>query len=110
MGYASEMLLGGLTLSVMSLLVHEPWPQIMSYRAVGSFIYLIVFGSLIAFNAYMFLLGRTRPAVALSYTYINPIIGLSLGMWLAEETLTIKEAVAAGVILIGLIIAITGRK
>jgi len=110
MGYASEMVMGGLVLLGMSAMTQEHWPSWHSARAVGAFIFLIIFGSLIAFNAYMYLLERVRPALTLSYTYVNPLIGLSLGMWLADETLTQVEAIGAGVILLGLIIALTGRR
>jgi len=58
----------------------------------------------------MVLLERVRPALALSYTFINPIIGVALGIVLANETFTFLEAVAAFIILIGLIIALTGRR
>lgn len=109
MGYASEMLMGGLVLLALSGITHESWVWPHSPRAIWALIYLIIFGSWIAFNAYMYLLERTPPALTLSYTYINPVIGLGLGVWLAAETLTLQEAVAAFIILIGLIIAITGR-
>jgi len=110
MGYASEMVMGGAILLIMSVIHQERWPVAVTPKALGSFIYLIVFGSWVAFNAYMVLLERVRPALALSYTFINPIIGVALGIVLANETFTFLEAVAAFIILIGLIIALTGRR
>jgi len=110
MGYASEMVMGGVVLILMSLIHHEQVPNAVTLKALGAFVYLIVFGSWLAFNAYMVLLERVKPALALSYTYINPIIGVGLGIVLANESFTLLEAMAACVILIGLIIALSGKR
>lgn len=109
MGYGSEMLMGGLLLLVVSRVAHEPasWPH--DALAVGSWAYLVVAGSLLAFNAYMYLLGHASPAVASSYAFVNPVIALLLGIWLGHETVTGSEWVAAGVILAGVVLLLRGR-
>ena len=60
-------------------------PSVRAMLALG---YLIVFGSLIAFSAYLFLLGRVRPALATSYAYVNPAVAVALGVGLAGEQIT----------------------
>ena len=61
-------------------------------------------GQLLAFNAYMVLLARTSAGVAASYTFVNPIIALALGIAFGAETVTPFEWVAAGVILAGVVL------
>lgn len=109
MGYGSEMLVGGLMLLAVSVLFHESrhWPE--EALAVGSWLYLVVAGSLLAFNAYMYLLGHASPALASSYAFVNPVIALLLGIWLGHETVTGREWLAAGVILAGVVLLLRGR-
>jgi drug/metabolite transporter (DMT)-like permease len=109
MGFASEMLAGGLMLLVVSVVAGErlQWP--LETLAVGSWLYLIVFGSLLAFNAYMYLLGHASSAVASSYAFVNPVIALLLGIWLGHESVTGSEWLAAGVILAGVVLLLRGR-
>ncbi|HYS76227.1 MAG TPA: EamA family transporter, partial [Burkholderiales bacterium] len=77
-GFASEMLCGGCALMLMSLAAGEPaavasnWP--FHAKAVLAWAYLVVFGSLLAFNAYMVLLARVSGGLASSYTFVNPVI------------------------------------
>ena len=84
------------------------WPP--EPLAAWSWVYLVVFGSLVAFNAYMVLLGRVSAALASSYTFVNPVIALALGIWLAGETVTAFEWVAAAVITAGVVLLVIGRK
>lgn len=104
MGFASEMLCGGSLLMAMSYINGETpaWPPQPS--AALAWIYLVVFGSLIAFNAYMVLLSRASAALASSYTLVNPVIALALGVWLAQERVTLYEWLAAAVILAGVLL------
>ena len=110
MGFASEMLCGSVLLLVLSTLVGErpEWPP--QTMAAGAWLYLIVFGSLLAFNAYMVLLGSVSAALASSYTFVNPVIALGLGIWLGGETVTPFEWLAAGVITLGVVLLVLGRQ
>jgi drug/metabolite transporter (DMT)-like permease len=110
MGYASEMLAGGLVLTVMSLLRHEQvqWPP--QPLALASWIYLITFGSWIAFSAYMYLLDHASAGLAASYTLVNPVIAMLLGVTLNSERVSSFEWLAVGVILVGVMLLIYGRK
>jgi drug/metabolite transporter (DMT)-like permease len=63
-----------------------------------------VFGSLVAFNAYMVLLEKASPALATSYSFVNPLIALALGVWFGNEVITKWEWASAIVIVIGVIL------
>ena len=104
MGFASEMLAGGLVLMVLAGITGETmdWPP--EPLAAWAWVYLVIFGSLLAFNAYMVLLARTSAGLAASYTLVNPIIAMLLGVTLGNETVTAPEWLAAGVILAGVVL------
>ena len=109
-GFASEMLCGSVVLLLLSAAVGESpqWPP--QPLAAWSWVYLIVFGSLLAFNAYMILLGRVSAALASSYTFVNPVIALVLGIWLGGEAVTGFEWAAAAVITAGVVLLVVGRR
>src|SRR6266705_2891147 len=112
-GFASEMLCGGCALMLMSLASGEPaavashWP--FHAKAVLAWAYLVVFGSLLAFNAYMVLLARVSGGLASSYTFVNPVIALLLGVWLAGEVVTGFEWLSTAVILLGVVLLMARR-
>ena len=108
MGFASEMLCGGLVLLGLSALAGESpaWPP--EPLAVAAWFYLVVFGSLIAFNAYMVLLAQASAGLASSYTFVNPVIAMLLGVVVAGEVVTGFEWMAAGVVLIGVVLMLRG--
>jgi drug/metabolite transporter (DMT)-like permease len=110
MGFASEMLCGSVLLLVVAAAVGErpEWPP--QPLAAWSWLYLVVFGSLLAFNAYMVLLSRVSAGLASSYTFVNPVIALALGIWLGGETVTAAEWLAAGVITAGVVLLVIGRQ
>jgi drug/metabolite transporter (DMT)-like permease len=84
------------------------WPP--DPRALACWLYLVVAGSLIGFSAYMLLLQRTSAALASSYTFVNPIIGLVLGVMLGGEVVSGQEWAAAGVITAGVVLLLLGRR
>jgi drug/metabolite transporter (DMT)-like permease len=110
MGYASEMLCGGVALMVVSRFAAETpqWPP--SALAAAAWCYLLVFGSLVAFNAYMLLLSRTSAALASSYSFVNPIIALILGVAIGGETVTPQEWLAAAIVLAGVALLLWQRR
>jgi len=109
-GFASEMLCGGVVLLIVSRLAgeHFHWPP--PPLAAAAWGYLVVFGSLIAFTAYMTLLSRTRAALATSYTFVNPLIALLLGIGLGGEAVSRREWLAAGIVVLGVITLLFGRR
>ncbi len=109
-GYASQMLAGGLLLLLGSLLAGEQ-PQLPpDPRALLSWLYLVVAGSLLGFSAYMLLLERTSASLASSYTFVNPVIGLVLGVALGGEVVSAGEWTAAGVVCAGVVLLLLGKR
>ncbi|MBF7143949.1 MULTISPECIES: drug/metabolite exporter YedA [Pseudomonas] len=98
MASAVEMLIAGAALLLAGLLSGErlhAWPTLSGWLALA---YLIFFGSILAFNAYMYLLKHVRPAAATSYAYVNPVVAVLLGVTFAGEHIGAWEMVAMGVI------------
>ena len=109
-GYASQMLVGGVLLLAASGLAgeHPQWPP--DPRALACWLYLVVAGSLVAFSAYMVLLQRTGAALASTYTFVNPVIGLVLGVTLGGEAVSTLEWAAAGVVMAGVVLLLAARR
>jgi drug/metabolite transporter (DMT)-like permease len=108
-GFASEMLCGGVVLMLMSAARGETpaWPP--DPTAAIAWLYLVFFGSLIAFNAYMVLLARASAALASSYSLVNPVIALLLGVAVAGEHVTGYEWAAAAIVLSGVLLLLWRR-
>ncbi len=81
-----------------------------SFKALASVLYLIVFGSLVAFTSYQFLLHTVSPALATSYAYVNPVVAVALGAWLAGEQVGWLEMAAMVVIVAGVVLVVAGRR
>jgi drug/metabolite transporter (DMT)-like permease len=77
-----------------------------SWTSIGAFFYLLIFGSLVGFTAYSWLLNNVAPARAATYAYVNPVVAVLLGWLVASEPLTRQMLIAAAVI-IGSVILIT---
>jgi drug/metabolite transporter (DMT)-like permease len=103
-GYASQMLAGGALLLAGAWWVGErpAWPP--DPRAVACWGYLVLAGSVVGFSAYMVLLQRTTAALASSYTFVNPVIAMVLGVAIGGETVTPLEWGAAAVISAGVLL------
>ncbi|EJM85051.1 MULTISPECIES: drug/metabolite exporter YedA [unclassified Pseudomonas] len=107
MASAVEMLVGGVALLIGSALSGEHMEAMPPIEGWAALAYLTFFGSIIAFNAYMYLLKNVRPAAATSYAYVNPAVAVLLGIVFVGETIGIEEALAmlviiSAVVLIGL--------
>ena len=76
-------------------------PSLRSGLAVG---YLVVFGSIVAFSAFTYLIGNVSGPLAMSYAYINPAIAVLLGVVFSDESVSANMAVALPVILVGVAI------
>jgi len=110
MGFASEMICGGVVLMLLAALHGESlaWPP--QPVAAAAWLYLVVFGSLVAFNAYMVLLARAPASLASSYTFVNPVIAMLLGVLVAGETVTRFEWGAVTVVLAGVLLLLWERR
>ena len=73
----------------------------VSGRATIAWLYLVVFGSLVAFTAYMWLLGVTSIAKMGTHAYVNPVVAVLLGWAVLGEPVTWRTVVAAAIILLG---------
>jgi drug/metabolite transporter (DMT)-like permease len=109
MGSAAEMLTGGVLLGLLSLAWGERWTA-PSAASLWALAYLTVFGSLVAYSAYMYLVAHTRPALATSYAYVNPVVAVLLGVGLGGERLTGLGWAALGVILTGVVLVAWPRR
>lgn len=106
---AAQMLCGGALMLVAGFAIGErmtAWPTLQATLSVG---YLLSFGSIVAFSAYVWLLDHVRPTLAGSYAYVNPVIAVALGAWLANESFSAQDFGAMGVILLG-VVALTLAK
>lgn len=107
-----QMLCGGALLVLTGLIVGEGAqvsPSAFSARSVLALAYLIVFGSLVAFTAYTWLLRVTSPSRVATCAYVNPVVAVFLGWAVAGEQLTLRSALAAAVIVGAVVLIITTR-
>jgi drug/metabolite transporter (DMT)-like permease len=83
-------------------------PREVTPLALGALAYLIVFGSVVAFTAYSWLVEREGPSRALSFTYVNPLVAVLLGALLLHEPLTARIAAAAAAIVAAVVLIVGG--
>jgi drug/metabolite transporter (DMT)-like permease len=99
-----EMLAGGILILLTAALAgqfHHFKPAEVSTDAVLAWLFLVIFGSLVGFTAYIWLLGVTSIAKVGTYAYVNPIVAVFLGWAILGEPITARTLMAALVILIG---------
>ncbi len=109
MAGAIEMLTAGVVLLIASQLYGEKLsapPSLQGMLALG---YLSLFGSVIAINAYMFLIRNVTPAVATSYAYVNPVVAVLLGIGFGGESLSSREWLALATIVLAVILVTLGK-
>lgn len=107
---AAQMLAGGLLLLLVALLRGERLTAIPPLRAALALLYLTLFGSVVAYTAYQFLLSRVRPTLAASYAYVNPVVAVGLGAAVAGEAVAPRAVGALALILGGVAMLALGRK
>jgi len=108
-----QLLGGGAMLVIISLIAREPWhitPAVLEWKGLAALAYLTVFGSIIAFSAYSWLMRVAPPARIATYAYVNPVVAIVLGWAFADEKLTAHTLGAAAVILAGVALITTGMK
>ena len=76
--------------------------------AAGALLYLVLFGSVVAFTAYSWLVEREGPSRALSFTYVNPLVAVLLGAAVLHEPLTLRVAAAAAAIVAAVVLIVGG--
>jgi drug/metabolite transporter (DMT)-like permease len=113
MSAAVQMLGGGASLVVMSALRGEHFElAAVPASAWLALAYLVVFGSIVAYTAFVYVIGHSRPALATSYAYVNPVVAVALGALFAGET--VSAPIVAGMLVIlagvGLVMVGSGRR
>jgi len=101
---AAQMVCGGVIIVLVGLATGERFEAMPTLAGTLSVAYLVVFGSIVAFTAYVWLLHHVRPALASSYAYINPPIAVLFGALLAGERFTAHDLGAMAVILAGVVV------
>ncbi|MBI5081144.1 MAG: drug/metabolite exporter YedA [Chloroflexi bacterium] len=110
MASAAQMIMGGVIMTTVNYFVGSPMTRAPRWEAILALAYLILFGSVIAYSGYIFLLKNVRPALATSYAYANPMVAVLLGWLFIGESITPMMIVAMAVILIGVGIVVTAKK
>ena len=101
---AMQMLVGGASLLLFSFLVND-WAgfelEQVSTRSALAWVFLVIFGAILAFSAFNFLLSRVSPDKAATNTYVNPVVAVALGALLNNEQVTVQTMLAGAVLLAG---------
>jgi drug/metabolite transporter (DMT)-like permease len=105
---AVQMLAAGVAFLLLSLIMREHVGSVSTKSLLG-FLYLVTFGSLVAFSAFVWLLKVSTPAKVATYAYVNPVVALFLGWAFAGEALSLRT-IAASAIIIGAVALITTAK
>jgi drug/metabolite transporter (DMT)-like permease len=107
----ATMMLGGGMLLLLAAIFGEmhPFPHI-SVRAAGAELYLIVFGSLLAFTAFVWLLAHMPATRVSSYAYVNPIVAVALGHFAANEPVTLRTLAGTALVLLSVFLILRPAK
>lgn len=110
MAAASQQLAGGVALAAVGLVRGERLPTTWTFDAMWSVAYLIVLGSLVAFTAYSWLLRNARPAVATSYSFVNPPLAVLLGALLGAEQVGAATLIATPLVIAAVALVVSGKR
>ena len=108
-GAATQMIAGGVLVLPVALLRGERILFPLTTTVILGELHLIIMGGVVGFSVFVYLLSHTRPSVATSYAFINPVIAAFLGWWLAGETVSAVNIAAMIVILAGVALVFSGR-
>jgi drug/metabolite transporter (DMT)-like permease len=100
---AVQQLAAGLILAPFALAIHEH-PVQWSARGVGALVYLVFFGSIVGYSAYVYAMDRLPVAIVSVYPYVNAVVAVALGWLFYREPFGRREALAMAVIFAGVAI------
>lgn len=105
-----EMLVGGSILLVAGFALGERfrWNEI-SAASWWAWVYLVLAGSLVGYIAYIWLLGNAPISLVATYSYVNPVVAVALGVLLLNEEVTTNMWIGGGIVLAGVILTITAE-
>ena len=106
---ALQMIFGGAIVGTAGLIAGEAPRFFVTPRTFGALVYLTVFGSIIAYSAYVFALAHLRTTVTALYAYVNPVVAVFLGWLILSEPLTWISLVAMAIVLGGVALVQTAR-
>jgi drug/metabolite transporter (DMT)-like permease len=112
-GTGMEMLLGGVACGVVAIAKGELGdvdPSTFSAASLMALAYLIVFGSLVAFTAYVWLLRNARTSLVATYAYVNPVVAVFLGWLILDEPMTSAKVIAGAVIVTGVALIVSAQQ
>jgi drug/metabolite transporter (DMT)-like permease len=98
-GFGAELLSAGVMALAISAACGEHWALPQSPRVWWAWFYLVLFGSMIAFSSYRFVVERVSPTLAATYAYVNPPVGLFVGWWLGNENFSPNTLLGLPVVL-----------
>jgi drug/metabolite transporter (DMT)-like permease len=104
-----EMVCGGIGCAIVGLIggeagdLHPAAVPARSWVALG---YLVVFGSMVAYTAYVWLLHNARLSLVTTYTYVNPLVAVALGAIILGESLSLRTLLASAAIIVGVMLII----
>jgi len=101
MNTAAQMLCASVAMLAVGFASGERLPAHPTVRATAALVYLAVFGSIIAFSAFLYVLKHARPALATSYAYVNPPVAVLFGVMLAGESVGPYDIAGMAIILLG---------
>ncbi|NOT48719.1 MAG: EamA family transporter [Acidobacteria bacterium] len=108
-----QMIAGSVSLLLVGVIRGE-WsrfdPAAVSSNSVYALLYLIVFGSLIGFTAYSWLLKNAQPSMVATYAYVNPVIAVFLGWSIAGESLSAQMLIGAFIIVVSVALITANKK
>jgi drug/metabolite transporter (DMT)-like permease len=107
---AAQLFSGGFLLLVIGLVRGERIVEAPPASAWLAMAYLIVFGSIIAYTSYFYLIRTVRPSLAISYPYVNPMVAIALGVTLGGEVVTGPIFIALPMILVSVALVATARR
>lgn len=108
MSAAFQMLIAGILLTLLGLVTGEVSEFSFNPKGLAALAYLVVFGSILGFTAYIYALAKLPTAIVSTYAYINPVIAVTLGWLVLGERLDWLVVVATVIILLGVVLVKTG--
>ena len=105
-----EMLLGGVMMTATGLVVGEELTLDYSTRTWTALGYLIVFGSVLAFTAYVWLVANAPISLVATYAYVNPVIAVLLGWLVLGETLDLATVLGGSIVVGAVAVVITSER
>jgi len=106
---AVPMLTGGGLMWLVGLAAHERLSGTPTARSIVAVAYLCLFGSILGFSAFSYLLKHTRPALAMSYAYVNPVIAVLLGVTFGGERFGGASLLGTSIVLVAVVVVARAR-